>query len=52
MRTADEENKHILEEPVGGAPIVAAVLFEEQGPGATLVKFRCSYLLPGTHLPA
>ncbi len=46
-RTECEENKHIMEEPVGGAPLVAAVLFEEQGPEATLVRLRISYQLPG-----
>ncbi|GAB4820294.1 hypothetical protein N2152v2_007340 [Parachlorella kessleri] len=45
-RTECEENKHIMEEPVGGAPLVAAVLFEEQGPQATLVRLRISYQLP------
>lgn len=36
------------QEPVDGAPIVAAVLFQEaEGePAATLVTLRISYLLP------
>lgn len=48
-RTQEEENKYILEEPVEGFPLVAAVLFTEreshQGDG-TLVTLRLSYLLP------
>lgn len=47
-RTHAEENKYIVEEPVDGAPIVAAALFQEaEGePEATLVTLRISYLLP------
>ncbi|PRW20274.1 cyclase dehydrase [Chlorella sorokiniana] len=47
-RTHAEQNKYIVEEPVDGAPIVAAVLFQEaEGePAATLVTLRISYLLP------
>ncbi|KAI7836021.1 hypothetical protein COHA_010105 [Chlorella ohadii] len=47
-RTHAEPNKYIVEEPVDGAPIVAAVLFQEaEGePAATLVTLRISYLLP------
>ncbi|PSC70811.1 cyclase dehydrase [Micractinium conductrix] len=46
-RTQAEKNKYILEEPVDGAPLVAAVLFQEDdGRGGTLVTLRISYLLP------
>jgi uncharacterized membrane protein len=50
-RTQQEENKYILEEPVEGLPLVAAVLFqegdEEAGTdGGTTVTLRLSYLLP------
>jgi uncharacterized membrane protein len=51
-RTQQEENKYILEEPVEGLPLVAAVLFQEGdeeaggGGGGTTVTLRLSYLLP------
>ena len=45
-RTQAATNKYIVEEPEDGAPIVAAALFQEDGPGATLVTLRISYLLP------
>ena len=55
-RTQEEENKYILEEPVEGFPLVAAVLFTEavgdddggsDGTGSsTIVTLRVSYLLP------
>ena len=54
--TQEEENKYILEEPVEGFPLVAAVLFteaegnDEVGSGgrgtSTIVTLRVSYLLP------
>ena len=44
-RTHAEPGKHLVEEPVDGAPVVVAVLFEEEGAG-TLVTLRVSYLLP------
>jgi uncharacterized membrane protein len=54
-RTQEEENKYILEEPVEGFPLVAAVLFTEdvggedvggEDGGGTIVTLRVSYLLP------
>jgi len=48
-RTQEEENKYILEEPVEGFPLVAAVLFTKErddDAAATLVTLRVSYLLP------
>lgn len=45
-RTQAEPNKYLVEEPEDGAPLVAAVLFQEDGPAATLVTLRISYLLP------
>jgi hypothetical protein len=50
-RTRAEEGKFILEEPVEGAPLTAAVLFTEVeapegGPPETAVTLRLSYLLP------
>ena len=34
------------QEPADGAPLVAAALFQEDGPGACTVTLRVSYLLP------
>jgi len=51
-RTQEEDNKYILEEPVEGLPLVAAVLFQEgedEDTGeirGTTVTLRLSYLLP------
>ncbi|EFN50851.1 hypothetical protein CHLNCDRAFT_141763 [Chlorella variabilis] len=46
-RTQAERDKYFVEEPEDGAPLVAAVLFqEEEGSAATLVTLRVSYLLP------
>lgn len=45
-RTQAQPNKFIVEEPQDGAPLVAAALFQEDGPDATLVTLRVSYLLP------
>ncbi len=50
-RTRAEEGKFILEEPVEGAPLTAAVLFTEVeapegAPPETAVTLRLSYLLP------
>jgi len=51
-RTKEELNKYILEEPVEGFPLVAAVLFQEGDEGdegqqsGTTVTLRLSYLLP------
>ncbi len=52
-RTQEEVNKYILEEPVEGFPLVAAVLFTEGDDGgsggrgaSTIVTLRVSYLLP------
>lgn len=46
-RTQEEVNKYILEEPVEGFPLVAAVLFHaEEGETRTTVTLRLSYLLP------
>ena len=47
-RTKEEVNKYILEEPVEGLPLVAAVLFQEGEEGGTVVTLRISYLLPST----
>lgn len=51
-RTQEEKDKYIVEEPVEGAPIVFAALFTEDGPGATAVTLRVSYLLPREPLAA
>jgi hypothetical protein len=54
-RTKAEANKYIIEEPVEGLPLVAAVLFQEgyesddgsdDVSGGTTVTLRISYLLP------
>lgn len=56
-RTKAEANKYIIEEPVEGLPLVAAVLFQEgyesedgsdevPRSGGTTVTLRISYLLP------
>lgn len=46
-RTQEEVNKYILEEPVEGFPLVAAVLFHaEDDVPQTTVTLRISYLLP------
>lgn len=57
-RSKDEENKYIVEEPVEGMPLVAAVLFQEDGgktdntdsstsgSGSTIVTLRIGYQLP------
>lgn len=46
-RTEEEENKYIVEEPVEGFPLVAAVLFHSEDDDAgTGVTLRISYLLP------
>ena len=46
-RTQEEQDKYILEEPVEGFPLVAAVLFhaDEDAPQTT-ITLRISYLLP------
>jgi uncharacterized membrane protein len=47
-RTEEKVNKYILEEPVEGFPLVAAVLFHSDGDDdpATTITLRISYLLP------
>ncbi len=45
-RTGWEEGAYIVEEPVEGMPLVAAVLFDEGDEGGTDVTFRLSYQLP------
>jgi len=53
-RTKDEENKYIVEEPVEGMPLVAAVLFQQDDGSSTdngtdsgtVVTLRVGYQLP------
>lgn len=46
-RTQEEVNKYILEEPVEGFPLVAAVLFHaDEDVPQTTITLRISYLLP------
>jgi hypothetical protein len=57
LRRTAEAGKYILEEPIDGAPIVAAVLFQEGegeagAPPATNVVLRVSYLLPREPFPS